>query len=214
MGASALKHLLGRLRAAYPSTYLPDDRWRPLVKEWCLELGRYPDNVIGGAFAPIRSAHPDKFPTMEQAEAVLRRISKSSGGHGQQMALPPPPVDHAAAVSDFRDACDRVLAATLGEKITADNRYLIEGVVAVMGPLFGYTAESMRGDPKASDPSDRMNYCSTHTTAFATAGLSPYQVVRGLRAIPENFKKYPTHGQLELLIRGDLQTNTIGEETP
>ncbi len=214
MGASAMKHLLGRLRTAYPSTYLPDDRWRALQKEWILELGNYPDNVIGGAFAPVKEAHPDKFPNMEQLEAVLRRISRSTGGHGQQIDLPPPPVDHDAAVSDFRQACDRVLATNTGEKITADNRYLIEGIIAVMGPLFGYTAESMRGDPKHSDPSERMNYCATHTTAFAVAGMSPDQVVRGLRAIPENFEAYPTHGQLEQLIRGELHTMTIGEEMP
>lgn len=214
MSTTAVKRLLERLKAAYPAGFYDKEKWSAMVAYWCEEFARFPDDVLEGSFAPVRAAHPDRFPSMTQLEDVLRRLSKSKGKPLRQMDLPPHPKDHTVAVRDFYGQCDRVLAMSLGEQITKENRYAVEGIIAVMGPLFGFTAESMRGDEKSSDPEARFNYCQAHTSALARAKLSPHQVAHGLRKVPGSFATYPTHGELEMLIRGGLPENPIGKETP
>ena len=113
------------------------------------------------------------------------------------------------ATQRFYGLCDETMKKTLGEEVSQKNRHLLEGLLIVLGSVYGLSRERMVGDPKSDDPRHRFNNVNPMVRRWMSepkikrAAKDPFKVLKAIRKIPAYYARFPTEHMIEGLIRGE-----------
>jgi hypothetical protein len=207
-----IKDIMETARNAYPAQYLPADDWPDVLATWHQALESFPIEAVAIAFTEVtdRGARKDtdRFPSLPKILAATKRaasgIRAQLAQETERKLLPAPSHTRDDAVRSLRGVCARVARNIRGDKIDDENRPGLESVVAALFSVYDLAGHKRDpyGATNSNDPELRFNYPRAHVAAFAKEGLSPAAVVHGLGLAPDKYETYPTHGQMERLIRG------------
>lgn len=185
--------------------------------EWNLQLGvyhdafaTYPLDVLKAAFDRAGSQFK-YFPSKQELGSILTeeytRAQMQRNERDRARALPAP--GGGGALQDFYAACDRI--KDLGDEFQGHHRPQFEGLLVMLGRIYGLKEHDLRGDFESRDPDKRFNYVRSVVGHWDQANLSPAGCVRMLRKIPKLAAKYPTPMFFETVYRGGSVSNWPGE---
>lgn len=194
------------LRFAYPASKLPDEHWDAVTQTWETKLVDYPSEVLLQAFDRVQDRHRQWFPTLPQMlEVCDEELHRFAARQADARRMLPPPASRtrAEALREFFEVIDAATREPMGDW-SPDNQAIIERLLVLMHPLFGFPASEARGDPTSDDPEKRFDIVRVLIHNWQRAKFKPHAIVHALKRVPSTFAKWPTAGMLDELIRGSF----------
>lgn len=201
-----LAPVLDKLRGAY-SDWISADAWEAKLSAFTSGLAEFPMQAVKNAITRAVDERPDKMPSLghlrtfceQEREKLYREAADAMRGR----MLPAPAPDTEKATQAYFTACDKA-AKELRGPVTEDHRWVLEGLVVLLGAVFGYPRARITGEsaPVGEDASG-FNLAAWLVGDWKRAELSVEAVVKGLRRAPKYCLAFPTYGILQALIRGE-----------
>jgi len=195
---------LNAMARQYPAGRWTDDH----ATAYWQALRDLPLDAVTFAIAEAPASSPQFVPPAPMLRAIAARRAIELRAQGEQLRLDgilPAAVktggrvDRDKALQEFYRLCDEALDKQLGDQINGDNQHILEGLVIIIGAVYGFDRQAMASYATGlrytwgpGDPKTGRQLC-----------LAPGVVVRGLRKVPSVFIKFPTEGMLRSLILGE-----------
>lgn len=200
-----VKEALWEMAARYPGAKFGDANHAAYIED----IGNLPSDAVLWALERAPSESPQWMPNspmiavMARRQATLLKSKHAQRSFDQMAKEEKRPLSQEQALQEFYSKCDEYLSHNLGNEITEDNRHMFFQALALLAKVFGLASSAVMGDSEAESKIDRQGMARGYIYSWKQQGFDPYQAMKGLRAAPSTFHKFPTDGMLVALMKGE-----------